>query len=216
MDQSFRLALRNEEFIFDYRRAVFWPGKKILLATDLHWGKTSFFQRHGIAISDQVLDEDLLRLGQLIQDYKVETLIVLGDLIHHEKSINPWLTQKVLDFRHSHPCELILIKGNHDRYTEFPEAWGIVEENELRIGTFLMTHESQRRERSFQFSGHVHPTLKLRTSHDVLRLPAFIIKENACLLPAFSLLTSGQDVRLLKGEMGIGITENSLEVFRRS
>jgi len=210
MDQSLSLTIKDEEFIFDYRRAIFWPKKQVLLTTDLHWGKTDYFQKHGIAVPDKVFDEDLNRLAKVISDYQVKTMVVLGDLIHHEKSLSPELIERIASFRENNPCELILIKGNHDRYTVFPESWGIVEEQEMTVGDFFFTHEYQEKNKKFQFSGHIHPMMKFKSGSDSFRLPIFMLSHKSCLVPAFSHLTGGQDMKLKPKQKAIAVTDDGL------
>jgi uncharacterized protein len=215
MDRSLQQSILEEEFIFDCRRVIYWPRRKILMGTDLHWGKTNFLRSHGIAISDKVFDADLDRLSEILNDYEVDTFLVLGDLIHHEKSLSKGLIEKVAHFRDQHPCELLLVKGNHDRFTKFPESWGIVEEPTLVLDQFVFNHEHVKKEKRFQFSGHLHPMLKLRDGIDILRLPSFILGEKFCYLPAFSHLTGGQDMKLTSGQRAIVTTTGGLEVFEK-
>ncbi len=215
MDKSLSLTIQDEEFIFDCRRTIYWPGKKVLIATDLHWGKTTFLQKHGIAVSDKIFEEDLKRLAHTLNDHDVDTLLVLGDLIHHEKSLSRGVIERVAHFRSENPCELILIKGNHDRYADFPDSWGIVEEKDFRLKDFYFTHELKSKEKYFQFSGHVHPTMRFRDGHDTLRVPAFILNEKSCLLPAFSHLTGGQDVKLKNNEKAVAVLPDGLIIFQK-
>lgn len=215
MDSSLSLTLEDEEFIFDCRRTIYWPRRKIMLATDLHWGKTDFFQKHGIAIPDQVFEEDLKRLSQVINDYEVKTLVVLGDLIHHEKSLSHGLIERVAYFRENNPCELILIKGNHDRFAHFPESWGIVEEKDILIDQFYLVHEHKPKVKKFQFSGHIHPTMRFRSGSDQVRLPVFMVDERSCLVPAFSHLTGGQDLKLKEKQKAIAIMSDGLMLFEK-
>lgn len=216
MDQSLSLIIQEDEFIFDCRRAIYWPSHKVLLTADLHWGKTQYLRQHGIAISDQVFEADLQRLSHLLQDYEVKTLLVLGDLIHHEKALSQGVIHRVADFRNRFPCELILVKGNHDRYTHFPESWGIVEEKEFLYKNFLFAHEHRPRiKKYFQFTGHIHPMMRLRAGFDEMRLPSFIINDKSCFLPAFSHLTGGQDMKLQKGEKALVVMDEGLELFEK-
>ena len=215
MDTSLSLSIEDEEFIFDCRRAIYWPRRKIMLATDLHWGKTDYFQKHGIAIPDKVFEEDLKRLSQVINDYEVKSLVVLGDLIHHEKSLSHGLIERVAYFRENNPCELILIKGNHDRFTKFPESWGIVEEKDLLIDQFYLVHEHKPKVKKFQFSGHIHPTMRFRSGGDQIRLPIFMLDQKSCLVPAFSHLTGGQDLKLKEKQKAIAIMTDGLMVFEK-
>lgn len=215
MDKSIVKLLREQEFIFDCRRAIYWPKRKILLAADLHWGKTQYLRNYGVAITDRVFESDLLRLSRLMDDYETDTLLILGDLIHHEKSLSKGIIDKVARFRHHNPCELILVKGNHDRYTDFPESWGIVEESDFYIDQFYFIHEHDPQKKEFQFSGHIHPMLRLRAGFDELRLPSFILSDEFCFLPAFSHLTGGQDLKLQRHEEAIVVMDDGLEVFKK-
>ena len=215
MDQSLVINILGEDFIFDCRRAIYWPKHKVLLAADLHWGKTQYLRSHGVAISDHVFDADLIRLSKLFMDYDVKTFLVLGDLIHHELALNHSTVLKVAKFRDQHPVEVILLKGNHDRYTIFPESWGIVEENDFYIDQFLFAHEYQKKVKAYQFSGHVHPMFRIKSGFDNLRLPSFILTKTSCLLPAYSFLTGGQDIKIQKGEKAIVLMEDGLELFEK-
>jgi DNA ligase-associated metallophosphoesterase len=213
--RSVAFKLADEEFIFDYRRVIYWPKRKMLIAADLHWGKTAYLQKHGIAVSDRVLDNDLFRLTEVLKDYSVESFLVLGDLIHHERSLNRGIIQKIADFRNAQPCELILLKGNHDKFAHFPESWGIIEEHEFYIDRFLFHHEPHLTNEYFQFSGHLHPMFKIKSGVDLIRLPAFIIGSEFCYLPAFSQLTGGQDIRLLEKQKAVVVFDEGLEVFEK-
>lgn len=215
MDKNLVHKIRGEDFVFDCRRAIYWPQQKILLTADLHWGKTQFLRYHGMAISDKVFDQDLLRLSHILDDYDTRTLLVLGDLIHHEKALSKGIVEKVADFRSAQPCELLLIKGNHDRFTHFPESWGIVEEKDFYFKSFYFCHDHDPDVEDFQFSGHIHPMMKFRAGPDLIRLPSFILDPDFCLLPAFSHLTGGQDMKLKPGQSALALLEDGIEVFSK-
>ena len=215
MDQSFVTAILGEDFIFDCRRAIYWPRHKILIAADLHWGKTQYLRNHGMAISDRVFSADLQRLGSLYEDYDVRSFLVLGDLIHHEEALTHEVVERVARFRHDFPSELILVKGNHDRYTRFPDTWGIVEEKDFLFEDFYFCHDYNKKVKNFQFSGHIHPVFRFKAGPDLLSLPSFIVDQKFCLLPAFSYLTHGQAVSLKQGQKAVVVSEHGLDVFER-
>ncbi len=48
-----------------------------------------------------------------------------------------------------------------------------------------------------------------------LRLPSFILSQEFCLLPAFSHLTGGQDVKFKKEQQAIVLMDDGLEVFEK-
>jgi DNA ligase-associated metallophosphoesterase len=215
MDNSLTVPLNGEEFVFDHRRAVYWPRRKVLLAADLHWGKTQYLRNHGIAVTDNVFEADLRRLTGLLTDYEVRTLLVLGDLVHHEAALSRGVVERVAELRDAYPCELLLVTGNHDRYTRFPPSWGVVEEPDFYIGDFYFTHEPVVGNRGFTFAGHLHPMLRLRAGFDVLRLPTFILGDGFCHLPAFSAFTGGQDVKIEKGQRALVLGDDGLMEFGR-
>lgn len=215
MDKTKSVLIEDKEFIFDCRRVIYWPERRILLAADLHWGKTQYLRQHGIAVSDAVFDADLERLSGIFRDYEVKTFLVLGDLIHHEGALGEELVVKITEFRHSNPVEIVLVKGNHDRYTHFPSPWGIVEETELVIDDLVFVHDQKRKEKRYQFCGHVHPMMRLSSSIDSLRLPSFMFLKKVCYLPAFSHLTGGKDMKLLRGEKALVLMPEGLELFEK-
>lgn len=215
MEKSIIRTIEGEDFVFDCRRVIYWPRRKILVAADLHWGKTQFLRNHGIAISDKVFEADLMRLSHIMDDYETDSFLVLGDLIHHEKSLSKGIIDKVAHFRHHNPCEMILVKGNHDRYVTFPESWGIVEEKDFYLDKFRFAHEFDSEILNFQFSGHIHPMLRLRAGFDEIRLPSFVLDEKLCLVPAFSHLTGGQDIKLTAGQEAIVVMEEGVEIFNK-
>jgi DNA ligase-associated metallophosphoesterase len=215
MDKAKSVLIQDEEFIFDCRRVIYWPRRKVLMAADLHWGKTQYLRHHGIAVSDAVLDDDLNRLSHVLSEYEISTFIVLGDLIHHEGALSPAIIEKISHFRDKHPVELVLVEGNHDRYTNFPSEWGIVKEKALDLDGFLLVHDQKPRVKKYQFCGHIHPMMRFSSSVDSLRLPSFMLLKKACYLPAFSHLTGGKDMKLLRGERALVLMPDGLELFER-
>lgn len=215
MDTRLVRTIQGEDFIFDCRRVIYWLSKKTLLAADLHWGKTHYLRAHGIAVSDHVFEADLERLSEVITDYDVSSLIVLGDLIHHEKSLVKVLSERIERFRSEYPCEIMLLKGNHDRFTKFPQSWGVVEERDLRLDGFYLGHEYNEKINDFQFSGHVHPMFKVGSGVDRLRLPAFILSKSFCLVPAYSHLTGGKDMSIQKGEEALAVMSDGIISFKK-
>src|SRR5206468_3003851 len=94
------------------QRSIFWEEQKALIIADLHFGKTGHFRKSGIAVPQSVFKEDLHRLFALIQHFKPEQLIIVGDMFHS-------LANKEMDFfirwrNDTSTLNIHLIKGNHD------------------------------------------------------------------------------------------------------
>ena len=215
MDQIKRV-INGEEFIFDKRRVIYWPRRRALIAADLHWGKTHYFRQHGRALPEEAFEKELNILSDVFKDYETKTFLVLGDLIHHEKSLTPELLRRISWFRHYHPCELLLLQGNHDRYTDFPESWGIIQEPELRLDGFLFVHEEIKKgkEAHFVFSGHLHPMVSLKSGFEKIRAPAFVLSSQSCYLPAFARLSGGVEIKLNAHSEALVVFDHGLEPFR--
>jgi metallophosphoesterase superfamily enzyme len=93
-------------------RCVFWEEQKTLIVSDLHFGKTGHFRKSGIAVPQAVYKEDIQRLVNLLQFFKPQQMIVVGDFFHSHanKELDLFLKWRA-DFESLH---IILVKGNHD------------------------------------------------------------------------------------------------------
>lgn len=198
MDQNLTtILLRGEEFDLLPERCAFRRSDKTLLASDLHWGKSETFQAHGLAIPSTVIDDDLKRLSQALVRTKAERLLVLGDLIHTPRGVTDGVSTRVEDWRKHHPNVVFeVIRGNHDRRFRWPVGWHIDD-----VGTrkedkhFVFTHDGLHEDTDkFVWMGHIHPVVNMVGGGDRLRLPCFVIEENAGLLPAFSAFTGGANI----------------------
>lgn len=183
--------------ILDARRAAYLPASASLLVSDLHWGKSETFRKHGIPIPDALLLSDLARLTALIDEYQPLRLLVLGDLIHGGLGLTEELDQKILAWRSENGIPLTLIAGNHDRKVDaVAERWGIeVIWETLREPPFLFSHHPEVEADYFNWCGHIHPTVKISGFSDSLRLPCFHLTPSGATLPAFSEFTGGFNIK---------------------
>lgn len=183
--------------ILDARRAAYLPESSSLLVSDLHWGKSETFRKHGIPIPDALLLSDLARLTALIDAYQPRRLLVLGDLIHGGLGLTEALNRKILDWRSENGIPMTLIAGNHDRKVDtVAERWGIeVIREVLREPPFLFSHHPEVKTDYFNWCGHIHPTVKISGFSDSLRLPCFHLTEFGATLPAFSEFTGGFNIK---------------------
>ena len=210
------ISIENEEFELLPERCLFRKKTRTLLAADLHWGKAEVFQKHGIALPSNVLDDDLARLDQAIAETNPETLLILGDLIHAPMGVTPSVIERVARWRDSHPeMKFQLIRGNHDRQHRWPIEWKLEDlGTQLTDGDFLFTHdEPVRPVEQFVWAGHFHPAVKLGNGSDSLKLPCFTIQLNGKrgLLPAFSAFTGGANIApRTRSERVFAITETAV------
>jgi len=183
------ITLFNEEFYLLPQRAIFRPKYKSLILTDTHFGKSTHFQKSGIPVPKSILDSDLEILTQLINKWKPNEVLILGDMFHshHNEEVEifkDWLSCCV-DFK------TILIKGNHDilpteKYTQL----GLEIKSELETDNFIFIHDIKKAEKDkFYFKGHIHPGARVKLGRQRFTFPCFHKTKNSITLPAFGNFT---------------------------
>lgn len=173
------------------QRALVWKREQMLVLSDLHIGKTAHFRKAGIAIPSQILVNDLKRLENLIQNFEIKTVLIVGDLFHAEvnkdiQTFNDWKVQfQSIEWR--------LVKGNHDRLkASVYEGLGIeVDKDYYEHLPFRFVHEVNNCEDDvFCVSGHTHPGVLIKgRGKQFIKLPCFQVSKKQLTLPAFSEFT---------------------------
>jgi uncharacterized protein len=205
-------TIHNQNLWLSAQRSIFWEEQKALIVSDLHFGKTGHFRKAGIPVPQHVYKEDLQRLISLLHYFKPQKLIVVGDLFHsHANTELDWFKKWRNDFA---SLELVLVKGNHDilQNAWYKEAHIEVIEKELKINSFLFTHEKcETNPDLYTFCGHIHPGIYLQgLGKQSLRLPCFYFANDHCILPAFSKFTGTALIEPASNENVFAIVENKL------
>ena len=179
---------------FHADRAIFWPARGRLLIADLHLGKGDVMRSGGIAVPTGGTGHDLARLDVLFQETGASELWVLGDFLHGRRSDAAERAWREL--LGSHPTlEASVVGGNHDRAL-VPEALGVaLLPEDVCEGPFRFRHHPREADdggRQHVLCGHLHPVVALPGLPG--RYPAFVLKPDETVLPAFSLFTGGMRV----------------------
>lgn len=183
-------TVRNNRFWLSPQRCIFWEEEQALILSDLHFGKTGHFRKHGIAVPQQVYREDLQRLVDQIGHFKPSKIIAVGDLFHSvaNKEMD-WFLKWRQDLG---PIDLILVKGNHDILSEnwYADAAISVVTGTYSIGGFGFVHDPEEvtaHSDLYIFSGHLHPGIHINgLGKQSLQFPCFYFGKNSAILPAFS------------------------------
>ena len=194
------------------QRSIFWEEQKALIVSDLHFGKTGHFRKSGIPVPQTIYKEDLQRLVTLLNYFRPEQLIVVGDFFHsHANTELDWFKKWRNDLSH---LKILLVKGNHDILKDnwYKEANIEVIEKELLIHSFLFTHDKcMDRKDVYTFCGHVHPGIYLSgLGRQGIRLPCFYFARHHCILPAFSRFTGMTLIEPERNENVFAIVEDKL------
>ncbi len=202
---------QGHSFGLSPQRFIFWEKEKAIILSDLHLGKTGHFRREGIAMPQQVYKEDLQRLFTILQQYKPDRLLIVGDMVHSKQNKElDWFCRWRNDFSQ---IDFTLIKGNHDILKdEWYHDNCINVSAELQIDGLRFVHDDTNREDGltgdevaavFQptISGHIHPGILMKgIAKQSLRLPCFYFNQQQCFLPAFSHFTGNYLMKPQKGD----------------
>lgn len=205
------IQIKNQTFILHPSSAAFWKEKSMLLISDVHLGKVSHFRKFGAAVPQKAVQKNFDVLSSAIQFFNPKTICFLGDLFHAALN-KEWQLFETWVSKQS--AELILVEGNHDIISPLKyKKIGVQVVSELLLDGFLLTHHPEERAGCFNFSGHIHPAIRLRgAGRQTLRLPCFFKSENQMIFPAFGQFTGSHILKPSKGNEVFAISED--EVFQ--
>ena len=206
MQQIFPYTFHHNTFLLSASRCIFWEDKKILIFSDLHFGKTGHFRKSGIAVPQTIFKEDIQRFVTLIQLFKPKKIIVIGDMFHSHGNREHQLFLKWRNDFEQLPIQLVM--GNHDilRHSWYKEAGIEIIHKQLDIDLFSFTHDiaiaaTEVADEKYFFSGHIHPGISIRgIGKQSLRFPCFYFSKQYAVLPAFSKFTGTHPIKPKRGE----------------
>ena len=180
------ITLLEEHLHLLPERAVWWPVRKAIIVSDLHWGKSAHFRKHGIPMPGSTQQADAVRLAHIIKHWSAEQLIIAGDLFHSKHN------SEVDDFAHWRSAHTGLhihfIIGNHDILaTSFYDSLKMeVHREGLYTAPFYIAHDESIKDGHYTIYGHLHPGVSVRSAGT---FPCFCIGDHAMILPAFGRFT---------------------------
>jgi uncharacterized protein len=215
MQSPIQHIINNNHFWLSAERCIFWEEEKILIVSDLHFGKTGHFRKSGIAVPQNIFKEDLQRLVSQVQFYKPEILLVVGDMFHSSDNKEHEL---FLKWRNDFPeLSIHLVKGNHDilKASWYSKTDIIVHPKQYSIKEFCFAHDVEQSDcdtsAEYFFTGHIHPGVVLNgMGKQTLRFPCFYFNHKFAILPAFSRFTGLAAIDSKKNDSVYAIVEKSV------
>lgn len=203
------IQIKNQTFILHPSSVAFWEEKDMLLISDVHLGKVSHFRKFGAAVPQKAVQKNFDVITSTIQFFNPKKVCFLGDLFHSALN-KEW--QLFENWVSKQSAELILVEGNHDIISPLKyEKLGVKVVSELLLDGFLLTHHPEEREGFFNFSGHIHPAIRLHgAGRQTLRLPCFFKSKNQMIFPAFGEFTGSHTLKPTKKDEVFAITEDSV------
>lgn len=179
--------------LIDYRLAVYWVAKRMLIVSDLHLEKGSYLSQFANPIPNYDSLATLKRLLSLIDDYKPNSIISLGDSIHDTHAFsritqaNKTLFKAVID----KVPQWYWVLGNHD--PKLPEYFGKEQYSHLQIEQMVFCHEPFDNLLP-QIFGHFHPKATQKRHKLKIKGPCLLYNESRLIMPAFGQYTGGLSI----------------------
>lgn len=211
-----RTGIANFHFELLPQKAIYWPSEKVLMAADLHLGKINHFRKSGYPVPPRANEENTTILIDLLNKFKPERTIFLGDLFHSHYNEEWEVLGQVL--KHFSQCSFELVMGNHDIMSgiQYERNRVKVHNHTLLIRELLLTHVplDEIPANMYNLAGHVHPGARLLgKGKQSLTLPCFYFGKDQGILPAFGSFTGLCRVPIRKGDKVFVIAEeNVIEV----
>ncbi|MBA4324475.1 MAG: metallophosphoesterase [Rhodobacter sp.] len=165
--------------------ALFWPARKTLAVSDLHFGKSERLARRGGSLLPPYETQATLeKLDRDLEYTRADSVICLGDsfddlaaLDGMEESARLWLARLMAG------KDWTWITGNHD---PGPIEIGGTHRADLKVYPFTFRHIAQAGEKA-EISGHYHPKARLAGQTK----PCFLADANRLVMPAYGVYTGG-------------------------
>ena len=194
-------------------RSLFVHKTKDLLISDIHLGKGEYFQQNGIPLTNEGDKSNFDRIYKLIDKFKPNRLIILGDFFHSKYSINSKLKYDIEKLTRYYKNKIIFIEGNHDK--------GCITNNIIYLKSIsslnlIYSHEPLkiRQKNILNICGHYHPKIVIKDLKDKISLRCFALDSytNTLYLPAFGDLTGGHFCKKDFQKWGIISEKNIIEI----
>lgn len=178
-------------------RALWIPSSRTVLIADAHLGYGWAQRRRGELgpLVDEIMPA---QIAGVLEALSPECVVLLGDIVHAplpapaERELIVQTLSAIAE-----RAELVLVRGNHDRGFAGDFAHKLVERWETR--SIVAVHGDvfpARVSRRHIVAGHWHPAFNVRDTAGVPhRVPVFAVSPGLTVLPAFSALSAGLNLR---------------------
>ncbi|MDB4508303.1 ligase-associated DNA damage response endonuclease PdeM [Akkermansiaceae bacterium] len=180
-------------------QVVFLPKHSALVLSDVHLGKATTFQAHGLPVPEGDDAADLARITQLVDQTKAQQLIIAGDLLHSPSGVSPALISKLETWMSQCLAKITLVLGNHDQRAL--RAYAMESVSSLELDGIHIVHDPADITQDFSICGHLHPVIRVKdNSRRRLRTACFWLSEKTLVLPSFGTFTGGHPIKPAAGD----------------
>ena len=181
---AYSFSLGNAIFHALGSGALHWPVERMLIVSDLHFGKPDRIARRGGTLLPPYANHDtLLRLEAEIENVNAKTVVCLGDSFDDLQASEDLIEdERLWLIRLMAGRQWVWISGNHD---PSPATIGGTHLAHLSRNGVSFRHIASTTAR-VEISGHYHPKARL-----IQQRPCFLIDSARVIMPAFGTYTGG-------------------------
>ncbi|MYZ50302.1 ligase-associated DNA damage response endonuclease PdeM [Rhizobiales bacterium L72] len=186
------MQLAGCEAVLDAAGALWLPGARTLVVSDLHLEKASSLARRGMLLPPYDTGATLRRLESAVRARDPRSVICLGDSFHDRagpERLAGEARARIAALQRGR--DWVWVTGNHD--PELPPAIGGETAATLVLGALTFRHEPCGGIRG-EVAGHLHPAAKVARHGRSVRRRAFVSDGERLVLPAFGVLAGGLNV----------------------
>lgn len=185
-DYAYPFSLEGEGLFALATGSLFWPARRMLVVSDLHFGKSERLARRGGTLLPPYETRDtLLRLESDLDATGAQQVVALGDSFDDLKAAEAmdepshiWLSRLMAG------RDWTWIAGNHDAG---PVEVGGTHRAEVTLGPLTLRHIADPNTAAAEVSGHYHPKARLAGR----ARPCFLLDARRLILPAYGTYTGG-------------------------
>ena len=186
-----RIIFCNNELELHPSGVLLWSAQKLLVVSDLHLEKSSYYVRRGFFLPPYESHTDLKKLHEILRRTGMERILILGDCFHDNQGYGRLRLQDHALFDALMQYEPIWIKGNHDSEFLHPD---MTAHESYKIGNLIFRHEAEQGAQG-EISGHFHPKATIGYKGGLITRPCFLSDQRRIILPSFGSYTGGLDIQ---------------------
>lgn len=193
-----KVRVNGEACVLRCSGALWVPGQRTLIASDLHLEKGSAFAVRGQMLPPYDSPATLAKLEAEIEALDPAAVVLLGDSFHDARAVDRLSADDLARLmRLAAGRDWIWLEGNHDLVAlsgALDTLLGRVVTT-MTLGAVSLIHEPQLGDATGEVAGHLHPAARVAAYGRGVRRPCFVTDGRRLIMPAFGAFTGGLDVR---------------------
>jgi len=185
------ITLFGESLTLLSEGALWWPDRRLLVVSDLHFEKGSSFAARGQMLPPYDTRATLNIVEALVAEWQPDMCLSLGDSFHDKASEERLDTDARARIKAlTQITDWVWVEGNHD--PDPPASLGGRAANIVRLGPLVFRHEPTGE--AGEIAGHLHPVAKVSAQGRSVRKKCFACDDARLIMPALGALTGGLNV----------------------